>query len=64
MTFASLTRWCIRSIRYLPMFALHTMRSLRRVKQAVGFQAGALLPDRSWTYWTMTAWDEQESMRR
>lgn len=40
-----------------------TMRSLRQVRQAPGFQVGALLADRSWTFWTMTAWDSQESMR-
>jgi hypothetical protein len=64
MTFVSLTRLRIRSIRYLPLFAIHALRSLRQVKKAPGFQTGALLPDRSWTFWTMTAWDERESMRR
>jgi hypothetical protein len=64
MTFVSLTRLRIRSIRYVPLFVLHTLRSLRQVKRAPGFQIGALLPDRSWTFWTMTAWDNQESMRQ
>ena len=64
MTFVSLTRLRIRSIRYLPFFAIYTVRSLRQVKKAPGFRAGALLPDRSWTFWTMTAWDERDSMRR
>lgn len=32
-------------------------------QKAAGFQGGALLADRSWTFWTMTAWDSQESMR-
>lgn len=63
MTFVSLTRLRLRSIRYLPFFALHTLRSLRQVRKAPGFQAGALLPDRSWTFWTITAWDERDSMR-
>jgi hypothetical protein len=64
MTFVSLTRLRVRSIRFLPFFAIHTMRSLRQVKKAVGFQIGKLLPDRSWTFWTMTAWEDHESMRR
>ncbi len=64
MSFVSLTRLRVRSIRFLPLFGFHAYRSLRQVKQAPGFQAGALLPDRGWTYWTMTAWDEAESMRR
>lgn len=64
MTFVSLTRLRVRSIRYLPFFAIYTWRSLRQVRKAPGFQTGRLLPDRSWTFWTMTAWDESESMRR
>lgn len=64
MAFVSLTRLRIRSIRYLPLFAIHTLRSLRQVKKAPGFQTGALLPDRGRTFWTMTAWDERDSMRR
>jgi hypothetical protein len=40
------------------------MRSIRQIKAAPGFQTGALLADRSWTFWTMTAWDSQESMRQ
>ncbi|MDP9172017.1 MAG: DUF3291 domain-containing protein [Acidobacteriota bacterium] len=64
MTFVSLTRLRIRAIRYLPLFAIYTLRSLRQVRKAAGFRTGALLPDRSRTFWTMTAWDERESMRR
>jgi hypothetical protein len=63
MMFVSLTRLRIRSFRFVPLFALHTFRSLNQVKKAPGFQSGALLADRSWTFWTMTAWDTQESMR-
>jgi hypothetical protein len=64
MTFVSLTRLRVRSIRYLPLFAIYALRSLRQVKKSPGFQTGALLPDRSWTFWTLTAWDQRESMRR
>ncbi|WP_213805786.1 DUF3291 domain-containing protein [Granulicella sp. dw_53] len=64
MTFVSLTRLRIRSIRYLPLFAIHAQKTLRQVKKAPGFQKGSLLPDRNWTFWTMTAWDDPESMRR
>ena len=62
--FISVTRLRIRSVRFLPPFVVRTLRSLKQVKQAVGFQNGALLADRSWTFWTMTAWDTHESMRR
>ena len=64
MTFVSLTRLRIRSIRFLPLFALHTWRSLRQIKRARGFQTGALLADRRWTFWTITVWDSEESMRQ
>ena len=63
MVFVSLTRLRIRSIRFVPGFAVHTLRSLRQIKKSPGFHDGALLADRSWTFWTMTAWDSQESMR-
>ena len=64
MTFVSVTRLRIRSIWFMPLFAWDTLRSLRQVKRAVGFQEGSLLPDRRFTFWTMTAWDSRESMRR
>jgi hypothetical protein len=63
MTFISLTRLRVRSIRFMPFFAIHTVQSLRQIKKAPGFLTGSLLPDRNWTYWTMTAWDTPESMR-
>ena len=63
MPFISITRLRIRSIRFLPGFVLHTLRSLRQVRSATGFRNGGLLPDRSLTFWTMTAWDTEESMR-
>jgi hypothetical protein len=64
MIFVSLTRLRVRSFRFVPLFVLHTFRSVRQVKKAPGFQLGALLADRSWTFWTLTAWDTQQSMRR
>jgi hypothetical protein len=63
MSFVSITRLRIRSIRFLIGFAVHTLRAQNQVRHARGFQAGALLPDRRWTFWTMTVWDSQESMR-
>lgn len=63
MTFVSLTRLRIRSFRFVPLFALHTLRAVRQIKSAPGFQTGAILADRRWTFWTMTAWDSEESMR-
>ena len=61
--FVSLTRLRLRSIRFLPAFAFHAIRSERQVKRAPGFLTSALLPDRSWTFWTMTGWESEASMR-
>jgi heme-degrading monooxygenase HmoA len=63
MIFISLTRLRVRSIRFVPLFVAHAVRSVGQARKAPGFQSGALLADRSWTFWTMTAWDSQESMR-
>jgi hypothetical protein len=63
MPFVSVTRLRVRSLRYLPAFVVYTLRSLRQVKHSSGFQGGALLPDRKWTFWTMTSWKSQENMR-
>ncbi len=64
MPFVSITRLRVRSIRFLPFFVRYAYRSVRQVKTSPGFQCGGLLADRSWTFWTMTAWENQESMRR
>jgi len=64
MPLISVTRLRIRSLRFLPGFALYSSQSLRQVKKAAGFQQGRLLPDRNWTFWTLTAWDDEQSMRQ
>lgn len=64
MPFVSVTRLKIRSIRFLPGFAVHAVRTWAQVRRAPGFVSGALLPDRAWTFWTMTAWNDADSMRR
>jgi hypothetical protein len=64
MMFVSLTRLRIRSVRFLPLFFLHVVGTMRQVKKAQGFQTGAVLNDRQWTFWTMTAWDTQANMRQ
>jgi hypothetical protein len=64
LIFVSLTRLRIRSIRFLPFFGVYAIGALAQAKKASGFQTGALLRDRDWTFWTMTAWDSAESMRQ
>ena len=63
MPFVSVTRLKVRSVRFLPSFVIHTLRSVRQVKEAQGFRDGALLIDRHWTFWTMTSWDNQDNVR-
>lgn len=63
MPFVSVTRLRIRSVRFLPAFALHTLRATRQVRAAPGFRGGSILRDRDWTFWTLTAWDGIGSMR-
>ena len=63
MAFVSVTRLRIRSLRFLPAFFLYTLRTQRQVQRAPGFHGGSLLPDRRWTFWTLTLWDDQPAMR-
>ncbi|GJD88607.1 hypothetical protein BHAOGJBA_2127 [Methylobacterium hispanicum] len=63
MPLVSVTRLRIRALRFLPAFALHAVRTARQVRAAPGFRGGAILRDRDWTFWTLTAWDGPESMR-
>ena len=63
MPFVSVTRLRLRSIRFLPAFAVHTLGSIRQVRQSAGFLGGSLLPDRRWAFWTLTVWDDRDAMR-
>jgi heme-degrading monooxygenase HmoA len=62
--FVSLTRLRIRSVRFMPSFALYALRSRKQASLAPGFLTGALLADRKFTFWTLTGWETQEDMRR
>lgn len=63
MPFVSVTRLRVRALRFLPGFALHAVRTRQQVAAADGFGAGSLLPDRRFTFWTLTLWDSAEDMR-
>jgi hypothetical protein len=64
MPFVSLTRLRVRSLRFVPLFVIYTSQAVSQVRRAPGFQQGALLADKSWAFWTMTAWDSEDDMRR
>ena len=63
MPFISVTRLRVRRLRFLPAFFFHAGRAQRQLRGAAGFAGGALLPDRRWTFWTLTGWDDAASMR-
>lgn len=63
MPFVSVTRLRLRSVRFAPRFARHTLRTLRQVRRAEGFIGGALLADRGLTFWTVTIWRDRADMR-
>jgi hypothetical protein len=43
MPFVGVTRLRIRSIRFLPSFVRHFLRTRKQVRQAPGFQGGSLV---------------------
>ncbi len=60
---ASVTRLRVRSIAYLPAFVWQTFLSQRQVVRAAGFLGGKLLIDVKRTFWTLTVWDSERSMK-
>jgi heme-degrading monooxygenase HmoA len=60
---ASVTRLRVRSVRFFPSFLWRTFQSRRQVERAPGFLGGRLLIDSGLTFWTLTAWLSEETMR-
>jgi hypothetical protein len=59
----SVTRFRLRSIRYLPFFILHANRTISQIRKADGFVAGAVQRDASLAFWTLTVWRDEHAMR-
>ena len=64
MPFVGIARLRIRSVRFLPGFAVHSLRTERQARRAAALRSGAILVDRAWTFWTMTLWDDKAARRR
>jgi hypothetical protein len=58
-----LTRLRLRRFWFAPGFARHAVPAFRQAQAAPGFRDGSVLRDRRLTFWTMTAWDDADSMR-
>src|SRR5712691_9351973 len=63
MALVSVTRLRIKSIWHLLLFLWNNLRVTRQVVRSRGFLGGRLLIDRVRTFWTMTLWTDQESMK-
>ncbi len=61
--FASVTRLRIRRFYFLPAFLWYTLRVQRQAEQAPGFHGGRLLVDAHSTYWTLTVWASERTMK-
>jgi hypothetical protein len=62
MTFISVTRLRVRSVRYLPQFIWRSLQSVRQTERAAGFVAGKVLREARNAFWTVTAWEDAAAM--
>jgi hypothetical protein len=63
-TVVSVTRFRLRSLRFLPFFTLHMNRTIAHTRKAEGFVAGAVRREAERAFWTMTVWRDEHAMRR
>jgi hypothetical protein len=59
----SVTRFRLRSLRFLPFFVLHANRAIAQIRKSDGFLAGAVRRDADLAFWTMTVWRDERAMR-
>ena len=59
----SVTRFRLRSLRFLPFFLLHANRTIAQIRKAEGFVAGAVQRDAELAFWTMTVWRDELALR-
>jgi|SRR5277367_2610264 len=61
--FASVTRLRVRLVRDLPIFLWNTFLTHQQIVRAPGFVGGRLLVDTHRTYWTLTVWENERTMK-
>lgn len=62
MVQVSITRLRIRSVRFLPLFFWHTLRSLRQARASDGCFVTAV-NNFGGAFWTLTVWRDRAAMR-
>lgn len=62
MIFVSVTRLRLRSLRFLPAFALRAVGSTRQIRRSPGFIDGRFATEGVSAFWTITAWREDAAM--
>src|SRR5687768_4222159 len=63
MAFISITRLKVKSLFYLPKFMMANEASVRALVKIKGFLKGKELIDKNLTFWTLTMWDNDTSMK-
>jgi heme-degrading monooxygenase HmoA len=63
MIFVSITRLRVRSWRYLPAFTVQALRPAWQAKRARGNLSVSIMREGRNTFWTRTAWENEEAMR-
>ena len=63
MRIICVTRLRLRSIRFLPSLYWKTRKLRQSLEKAPGFLMGKLLADRNRAFWTMSMWEDLDSMR-
>ena len=59
----SVTRFRVRSVRFLPFFLIHAQRCLVQIRRADGHLGSALRHDRDLSYWTASVWRDETALR-
>ena len=62
-TLVSVTRFRLRSMRFLPFFIFHANRTIAQIRKSDGFIAGAVQRESGLAFWTMTVWRDEHAMR-
>lgn len=63
MAFVSVTRLRLRSLRFLPAFLWHAVRSAAQAEDVPGCLGLRTMRDSDGSFWTVSAWKSPEAMR-